>query len=647
MTEQTTPTAEATPALQGPYRVLARKYRPQTFAEMIGQEALVRTLRNAIASGRLAHAFMLTGVRGVGKTTTARILARALNCIGPDGQGGPTVSPCGVCEACRGIAEDRHPDVLEMDAASRTGVSDIRELIEGVRYRPVSARYKIYIIDEVHMLSTAAFNALLKTLEEPPSDVKFIFATTEIRKVPVTVLSRCQRFDLRRVELDVLSGHFAAIAQKEGIGIEDGALRLVARAADGSVRDGLSILDQAIALAGTDSEGGTVTEESVKGMLGLADRDQALDLFDAVMRGDPAAALDRLAGLHGVGADPVVIIQDLLELTHFLTRLKVAPEAVAASGLSDAELARGREISSRLGIAALARAWQGLLKGLQEVQTAPQPLQAAEMVLIRLAHMAELPPPAELIRQARDGGGGSGGGGMAQPAPGAAPTPSPARPSAPPQASAPADAVGSSPGGIGDDMPPWVTESDGSSSAGSGGGGPQALRQPAPQPAPQPAVQAEPAPAPLPDPRSFADVVALFRDNREVLLQTELEMKVQLVHFEPGRIEFHPGPGARQDLANQIGRYLSEWTGRRWVVSVSREPGQPTLAEQRHAAENERRDRASRHPLVLAVQDHFPGAAIADVRALRPAEPPVADAPDTMDDVMEDGLTGDDQTEED
>ena len=646
MTEQTTPTAEATPALQGPYRVLARKYRPQTFAEMIGQEALVRTLRNAIASGRLAHAFMLTGVRGVGKTTTARILARALNCIGPDGQGGPTVSPCGVCEACRGIAEDRHPDVLEMDAASRTGVSDIRELIEGVRYRPVSARYKIYIIDEVHMLSTAAFNALLKTLEEPPSDVKFIFATTEIRKVPVTVLSRCQRFDLRRVELDVLSGHFAAIAQKEGIGIEDGALRLVARAADGSVRDGLSILDQAIALAGTDSEGGpgeaTVTEESVKGMLGLADRDQALDLFDAVMRGDPAAALDRLAGLHGVGADPVVIIQDLLELTHFLTRLKVAPEAVAASGLSDAELARGREISSRLGIAALARAWQGLLKGLQEVQTAPQPLQAAEMVLIRLAHMAELPPPAELIRQARDGGGGGGGGGggMAQPAP---PTPPPARPSAPPQASAPADAVGSSPGGIGDDMPPWVTESDGSSSAGSGGGGPQALRQPAPQPA----VQAEPAPAPLPDPRSFAEVVALFRDNREVLLQTELEMKVQLVHFEPGRIEFHPGPGARQDLANQIGRYLSEWTGRRWVVSVSREPGQPTLAEQRHAAENERRDRASRHPLVLAVQDHFPGAAIADVRALRPAEPPVADAPDTMDDVMEDGLTGDDQTEED
>ena len=634
MTEQTTPTAEATPAPQAPYRVLARKYRPQTFAEMIGQEALVRTLRNAIASGRLAHAFMLTGVRGVGKTTTARILARALNCTGPDGQGGPTVSPCGVCEACRGIAEDRHPDVLEMDAASRTGVNDIRELIEGVRYRPVSARYKIYIIDEVHMLSTAAFNALLKTLEEPPSDVKFIFATTEIRKVPVTVLSRCQRFDLRRVELDVLSGHFAAIAQKEGIGIEEGALRLVARAADGSVRDGLSILDQAIALAGNDAESATVTEESVKGMLGLADRDQALDLFDAVMRGDPAAALDRLAGLHGVGADPVVIVQDLLELTHFLTRLKVAPAAVAASGLSDAELARGKEIASRLGVAALARAWQGLLKGLQEVQTAPQPLQAAEMVLIRLAHMAELPPPAELIRQAREGGG-NGGGSIA---PAGAP-----RPSGPPSglgassasASPPADAVGAGTGGA-DDMPPWVT--------GESGGGAQAMRQPTPQAVPQPAVQAEPA---LPDPRSFAEVVALFRDNREVLLQSELELKVHLVHFEPGRIEFHPGPGTRPDLASQIGRYLGEWTGRRWLVSVSREPGQPTIAEQRHAAENEQRDRASRHPLVLAVQNHFPGAAIADVRALRPAETPVAGVSDTLDGTMDDSIAGEDQSEED
>ena len=631
MTEQTTPTAEATPAPQAPYRVLARKYRPQTFAEMIGQEALVRTLRNAIASGRLAHAFMLTGVRGVGKTTSARILARALNCTGPDGTGGPTVSPCGVCEACRGIAEDRHPDVLEMDAASRTGVNDIRELIEGVRYRPVSARYKIYIIDEVHMLSTAAFNALLKTLEEPPPDVKFIFATTEIRKVPVTVLSRCQRFDLRRVDLDVLSGHFAAIAQKEGIGIEEGALRLVARAADGSVRDGLSILDQAIALAGNDAESATVTEESVKGMLGLADRDQALDLFDAVMRGDPTAALERLAGLHGVGADPVVIVQDLLELTHFLTRLKVAPAAVAASGLSDAELARGRDISSRLGVAALARAWQGLLKGLQEVQTAPQPLQAAEMVLIRLAHMAELPPPAELIRQAKEGGGSVAPAGAPMPAPHSPPSGSASRPSAAPQAAPPADAVGTSAGGT-DDMPPWVT--------GESGGGPQAMRQPAPQPA----VQVEPA---LPDPRSFAEVVALFRDNREVLLQSELEMKVHLVHFEPGRIEFHPGPGTRPDLASQIGRYLGEWTGRRWLVSVSREPGQPTIAEQRHAAENEQRDRASRHPLVLAVQDHFPGAAIADVRALQPAETPVAGVSDTLDGTMDDGIAGEDQSEED
>ncbi|MBU2014905.1 MAG: DNA polymerase III subunit gamma/tau, partial [Alphaproteobacteria bacterium] len=437
-----------------PYRVLARKYRPRNFRELIGQDAMVQTLGNAIRRGRLAHAFLMTGVRGVGKTSTARLIAKALNCIGEDGQGGPTIDPCGVCEPCRAIAEGRHIDVVEMDAASHTGVDDVREIIEAVRYAAVSARYKIYIIDEVHMLSKNAFNALLKTLEEPPPDVKFIFATTEIRKVPVTVLSRCQRFDLRRVELDVLAKHFAAIGGKEGIAIEEGALRLVARAADGSVRDGLSILDQAIALSGLGGEAGAqVTEEQVRGMLGLADRDQALDLFDAVMRGDPGAALERLAGLHGVGADPVVVIQDLLELTHFLTRLKVAPKSVAESGLSDAELARGQEISSKLGIAALARAWQMLLKGLGEVQTAPNPLQAAEMVLIRLAHVAELPPPADLIRQIREGG-------PVVAATAAAPV-QPARPSAP---SGPAAVSAPVPAPVGgDEPPPWVTSSQGGS----------------------------------------------------------------------------------------------------------------------------------------------------------------------------------------
>ena len=369
-----------------PYRVLARKYRPTDFAGLIGQEALVRTLTNAIQTGRLAHAFVLTGVRGVGKTTTARIIARALNCIGPDGTGGPTTEPCGVCDHCRAIAEDRHVDVMEMDAASRTGVNDIREIIDGVRYRPTSARFKVYIIDEVHMLSTAAFNALLKTLEEPPEHVKFIFATTEIRKIPVTVLSRCQRFDLRRVEMEVLEKHFSAIADKENAQIEASAMALICRAADGSVRDGLSLLDQAIAHGA-----GTVSEEQVRDMLGLADRARVFDLFDAVMKGDISSALKMMTDQYAVGADPVVIIQDMLELTHWLTRLKLAPESAASAAVSETERVKGGEMAKTLSMATLTRVWQMLLKGLGEVRTAPSPLQAAEMVLVRLAYAADLP----------------------------------------------------------------------------------------------------------------------------------------------------------------------------------------------------------------------------------------------------------------
>ncbi|HEX6103773.1 MAG TPA: DNA polymerase III subunit gamma/tau, partial [Alphaproteobacteria bacterium] len=381
-----------------PYRVLARKYRPARFEELIGQEAMVRTLSNAIRTGRLAHAFMLTGVRGVGKTTTARIIARALNCVGPDGTGGPTVSPCGQCQHCTGIAEDRHVDVIEMDAASRTSVEDIRELIEGVRYRPVMARYKVYIVDEVHMLSRSAFNALLKTLEEPPQHVKFIFATTEIRKVPVTVLSRCQRFDLRRVEAEVLADHFSAIAGKEGIEIEPAAAALIARAADGSVRDGLSLLDQAIALAD-----GRVSEAQVRAMLGLADRTQAFDLFEAAMRGDAPAALASFAALYAAGADPALVLQDLLELTHWVTRVKLAPSAAADPTVPEAERVRGQALAERLSMPVLARAWQMLLKGLTETQTAPHPGQSAEMVLVRLAYAADLPSPADLVRKAAAG----------------------------------------------------------------------------------------------------------------------------------------------------------------------------------------------------------------------------------------------------
>ncbi|MDH3476442.1 MAG: DNA polymerase III subunit gamma/tau, partial [Rhodospirillales bacterium] len=381
------------------YRVLARKYRPTSFADLIGQDALVRTLSNAIAGGRLAHAFILTGVRGVGKTTTARIIARTLNCVGPDGTGGPTVTPCGVCEHCRAIAEDRHVDVIEMDAASRTGIDDIRELIEGVRYRPVSARHKVYIIDEVHMLSRQAFNGLLKTLEEPPEHVIFVFATTEIRKVPVTVLSRCQRFDLRRVPQAELLRHFAGIAEKEGVAASEAALALIARAADGSVRDGLSLLDQAMALSASGAAGEAVRieEDAVKEMLGLADRARVFDLFEAIAGGRAPEALGILDEMYRAGADPAVVLQDLLELTHFLTRSKLVPEEADAQGLPETERVRGRTLASQLSLPVLARFWQMLLKGLGETRGAPAPLQAAEMVLIRLTYASELPTPGDLV----------------------------------------------------------------------------------------------------------------------------------------------------------------------------------------------------------------------------------------------------------
>ena len=381
-----------------PYRVLARKYRPSGFGELIGQDTMVRTLRNAIASGRLAHAFILTGVRGVGKTTTARIIARALNCTASETDG-PTAEPCGACESCTAIAEDRHVDVMEIDAASRTGVNDIRELIEGTIYRPVSARYKVYIVDEVHMLSTSAFNALLKTLEEPPEHVKFVFATTETRKVPVTVLSRCQRFDLRRVNAEALVAHYSDIAAKEEIEITVDALKLIARGADGSVRDGLSLLDQAIAHAA----GAKIEAAEVSDMLGLVDRFQILDLFEALMAGDVAGVMAHADTMYASGADPVVILQDLLELSHWLTRLKAVPDGTAGATVSDVERTRGRDIADRLAMPELTRSWQMLLKGLNEARIAPSPIQALEMVLVRLAYAAELPSPAEMVRTLRTG----------------------------------------------------------------------------------------------------------------------------------------------------------------------------------------------------------------------------------------------------
>src|SRR5579871_3219621 len=467
------------------YRVLARKYRPQDFTGLIGQAALVQTLSNAFATGRIAHAFMLTGVRGVGKTTTARIIARALNCIGPDGKNAnPTIQPCGVCEPCVSISESRNVDVQEMDAASRTGIDDIREIIEGVRYAPVAARYKVYIIDEVHMLSKQAFNGLLKTLEEPPPHVKFVFATTEIRKVPVTVLSRCQRFDLRRIETGVLAAHLAAIAAQEKIAIEAAALSLIARAAEGSVRDGLSLLDQAIAHHAGDSAS-AITGESVRAMLGLADRGRVLDLFEKLMGGEIALALAEFKSLYDSGADPLVVMQDLLETTHFLTRVKVAPGAEGFFDGGSAEAARAVTMAGKLTVPALTRAWQMLLKGLLEVRDAANPYPAAEMALVRLGYAADLPPTEKLVRSLRDGEG-------------AAPAP---------QAGARAPSPGAS--------PRLQASALASEQA-------QPMREPGPQPAPTMS-------APAVEIRSLEDMVALAKNKSARILATQLETNVHLV----------------------------------------------------------------------------------------------------------------------
>jgi DNA polymerase-3 subunit gamma/tau len=531
-----------------PYRVLARKYRPTSFNDLIGQEAMVRILRNVFATGRVAHAFMLTGVRGVGKTTTARIIARALNCTGPDGTGGPTADPCGVCPNCVAILADRHPDVVEMDAASRTGVDDVREIIEATRYRPIQARTKVFIVDEVHMLSRNAFNALLKTLEEPPPHVKFVFATTELRKVPITVLSRCQRFDLRRVRIAELAAHFGRIAAAENVAIEPAALDLIARAADGSVRDGLSLLDQAIAQAD-----GTITEVAVTDMLGLADRALVFDLLDAVMAGQPRQALQITERAYERGADLGTMLQDLLELVHTVTRLKSVPTLRDSQELPEAERTRGSALADQLSVPALARAWQMLLKGVGEVETAPDRRAAAEMVLIRLCHVSDLPSPGDLVRRLASG------------------TVTPASVSAAP----------ASPGGS---------------------GGARAVVGGSPI--------AQTAPDATPRLASFRDVTALVAERREAMLHAHLIHSVHLVRFAPPVIELRPQPEAPRDLAPRLSALLSEVTGTRWTIALSAGEGDPTIAEQGTAADATRRTAAADHPLVRAIMDAFPGARI-------------------------------------
>ncbi|MCC6717439.1 MAG: DNA polymerase III subunit gamma/tau [Acetobacteraceae bacterium] len=554
--------APAAPA----YRVLARKYRPTGFADMIGQDAMVRTLRNAFAVGRVAHAFMLTGVRGVGKTTTARIIARALNCIGPDGTGGPTADPCGVCANCTAILADRHPDVVEMDAASNNGVANIREIIEAVRFRPMQARYKVYVLDEVHMLTTPAFNALLKTLEEPPSQVKFVFATTEIRKVPVTVLSRCQRFDLRRIAVAELAGYFATLCEREGAAIEAEALTLIARAADGSARDGLSLLDQAIAQV---EPGQTITGAMVSDMLGLADRAAVFDLFEAAMAGRPAAALEITDRAHERGADLGVMLHDLLDLVHTLTRLRAVPALRQSADLPEAERTRGAAMAEQLSIPVLGRAWQMLLKGIAEVEAAPDRRAAAEMVLIRLCHVADLPPPGDLVRRLTEAGE--------------------ARPAAPP-------------------------------AGGNGGGGTRAVANGAPR-----AVAVG-----LPLPASFRAVAALVAEQRHPMLHAQLVHSVHLVRFAPPVIELRTEPDAPRDLAGKLAAVLQEATGQRWTIALSAAPGEPTLAEQGVAADTARRSTAAEHPMVQAILAAFPGARIEAVHDGRADAYGLSDEPPSL-----------------
>jgi DNA polymerase-3 subunit gamma/tau len=559
---------------RGAYRVLARKYRPQTFDSLIGQDAMVRTLGNAFLSRRIAHAFMLTGVRGVGKTTTARIVARALNCVGPDGtRTEPTITPCGVCNTCVSIAESRHPDVFEMDAASRTGIDDIREIIEGTRYLPAEARYKVYIIDEVHMLSKNAFNGLLKTLEEPPPHVKFIFATTEIRKVPVTVLSRCQRFDLRRIPSETLIGLLKSIASEEGFEVGDDALAIVARAAEGSARDGLSILDQALALA---EDGSPPSAETVRAMLGLADRGRVLDLYDLTMKGDVAGAIGELRSQYDSGADPIAVLQDMLELTHWLTRLKIVPDAAKDASASPAEREQGVAMAQRLSMQTLTRTWTLLLKSLAETRDAPLAIQAAEMAIARLCFAADLPPLDRLIADAEKGAG----------APSAGPAPA------------------------GRSAPAGPRASDQRSSA-------------APRVEARAVPERQPTAAAVP---SFEALLKRLEDEDHFILKSKVERSVRLISFAQGHIALAFEPGApSQEIVTGLQQHLKRWTDAFWKIEVRQGGGAEPIHKAREDARAQTFAEVAAHPLVKAALDIFPGAKVIEV-----IEPEAMPAPEPM-----------------
>ena len=533
------------------YRVLARKYRPQNFKDLIGQDVLVRTLSNAFSQGRLAHAFILTGVRGVGKTTTARIIAKGINCIGADGKGGATIDPCGVCVNCTAIMEDRHVDVMEMDAASRTGVDDIREILDGVRYKPVTARNRVYIIDEVHMLSRNAFNALLKTLEEPPENVKFIFATTEIRKVPVTVLSRCQRFDLKRLGMEDLATLFATVCQKENVTIERDALYALGRAADGSARDGLSLLDQSMALSV-----GEITTEVVQGMLGSSDRANILDLFEETMSGDLKTALNRLEKMNRDGIDPLSIVQDLLEVVHLVTKCKVQPDHMELN-LSESEKQNSFDLAQKAPMVQLGRAWQMLLKGIEEVQSSFSPFSALEMLIIRLVYLADKPD------------------------------------------------VGSSTQPLEVEQKKKVELTTDDNALLSMARGTQNVKN-----INENDLNIERCPS------NFIEIVDMFEKKREAIIHANLIEKVKPVRVESGLFEIEDTEEFDSDLPGRMAKLLSEWTGTPWQIELVQSPGEKTLREKMADAELEAKENAKRDPIVASVLSNFPGAEIKSVRKI-------------------------------
>ncbi len=590
----------------GAYRVLARKYRPSDFTGLIGQEPMVRTLTNAFNAGRIAQAWMLTGVRGVGKTTTARILARALN-YKTDTIDAPTVDLTVEGEHCRAILEGRHVDVVEMDAASHTGIDDIRDIIDQVRYAPVSARYKVFIIDEVHMLSNQAFNGLLKTLEEPPPHVKFIFATTEIRKVPITILSRCQRFDLRRIDAAMIKADLARIGGLEGVEAEDEALAMIARASEGSMRDAQSIFDQAIA-----HSSGKVSAQTVRDMLGLADRSRIIGLFEDLMKGDVAAALAEFRAQYDVGADPATVLNDLAEFNHLVTRLRFVPEAAEDAALSEDERTRGLEFSKTLSVRVLSRTWQMLLKGIQEVQSSGRPMAAGEMVLIRIAHAASLPTLDEALKRLDDMPAGAGNGQGQPPAPGG---------------------VSPSGNGGGGAMASAVATQHAPVS-----GGGQTMRLVQPEAAPvamqTPVVAEEAVPDAVPL-KSLEDIARLADAKRDMAFKVLLKRCVRLVSIEPGRLDISLTEDAPKTVMGDLTNRLKEWTGRRWIVSLSSEAGGPTLAEQEEGRRESAIADAKADPAVAAILDRFPGAKIIDIRIPDATDPDAveetADAIDPVD----------------